>query len=268
MKTQLSSSLSTPSKAFTDVPIFFSVLHQHLPCFNTKWTEYCREFQYRWYFSYRRFREAAPAEPRGSSSAAQGQRSEAQLCQVLILPRFCRVFGPSNQCTRGAHCWHKGREALPPKNINKLHSFLGLMNYYRKFIWNLATLLHPLHLLLHQGTCWTWTRECQHAFEEAKSRLVTAPVLTSYDPKLPIVLAADASNYGIGAVISYQMQDGYKKPIAFISRTLSTTERNYAQVKNEELSLISGVRKFHQFLFGRPFILVTDHKPLLQFYGP
>ena len=64
------------------------------------------------------------------------------------------------------------------------------------------------------------------------------------------------------------MQDGYKKLIAFISRTLSTTERNYAQVKKEALPLISGVRKFNQFLFGRPFILVTDHKPLTAILGP
>ena len=99
-------------------------------------------------------------------------------------------------------------------------------------------------------------------------RLVEAPVLAHYDPELPIVLAADASAYEVGAVISHKLPDGSERPVAFALRTLSASEKNYAQVEKEALSLIFGVRKFHQYLYGRKFTVVTDHKPLTYIFWP
>ena len=159
-------------------------------------------------------------------------------------------------------------DAPSPRDVSELRSFLGLLNYYSKFLPNLASTLHPLHVLLREGQRWNWSKQCQLAFEAAKKALVQAPLLVHYDPTLPMSLAGDASAYGIGAVISHKMADGTERPIAFASRTLSASEKNYSQVEKEALSLIFGIRKFHQYLYGRHFTLITDHKPLTTILGP
>ncbi len=160
------------------------------------------------------------------------------------------------------------RAAPEPKNTQELRSFLGLLQYYGKFLPNLAMLLHPLNSLFKTGSKWVWSDACAVAFNEAKKLLVAAPVLAHYDPSLPMKMAGDASAYGIGAVISHVYPDGSERPIAYASRTLSAAERNYAQIEKEALSLVFGVRKFHQYLYGRQFVLVTDHKPLTSILGP
>lgn len=102
----------------------------------------------------------------------------------------------------------------------------------------------------------------------AKQLLTTSNLLTHYDPSLLLKLAADASQYGLGAVISHILSSREERPIAFTSRSLSQSEKNYSQIDKEALALIYGVRKFHNYLFGRKFTLVTDHKPLTSIFGP
>ena len=155
-----------------------------------------------------------------------------------------------------------------PVNAQQLRSFLGLVNYYGKFIPNLAIRLHSLNQLLQAHKKWKWSRECAEAFRDVKKLITSACVLTHYNPELPITLAADASAYGVGAVISHVFPDGSEHPLAFASRTLTPSERNYAQLEKEALSLIFGVKKFHRFLYGRKFILITDHRPLVTILGP
>ena len=89
-----------------------------------------------------------------------------------------------------------------------------------------------------------------------------------YDPTLPLKLAADASQYGLGAVISHVLSGGDERPIAFASRSLSKSEQNYAQIDKEALALIFEVQKFHAYICGRKFTLVTDHQPLTTILGP
>ena len=139
-------------------------------------------------------------------------------------------------------------EAPAPKYVQQLRSFLGLINYYGKFIPSAATILAPLNQLLRKDANWKWTKECQKSFDLTKETLVSSEVLTHYDPSLPVRMAGDASAYGIGAVIAHVFPDGSERPIAFASRTLSSSERNYAQVEKEALSLIFGVKRFHMYL--------------------
>ncbi|XP_061878364.1 uncharacterized protein K02A2.6-like [Entelurus aequoreus] len=159
-------------------------------------------------------------------------------------------------------------EAPAPINVSQLRSFLGLINYYGRFVKNMATMLSPLHELLHTGVAWKWSPECEKAFKAAKDHLQSEQVLTHYDPRLPLRIACDASPYGVGAVLSHVMPGGEERPIAFASRTLSKAEQNYAQIEREALGIIFGVRKFHAYLYGCHFTLLTDHRPLTSILSP
>ncbi|XP_015262798.1 PREDICTED: uncharacterized protein K02A2.6-like, partial [Gekko japonicus] len=115
---------------------------------------------------------------------------------------------------------------------------------------------------------WKWGQAEEKAFVGVKELLTSNAVLTHYDEHKLLVLAADASPFGVGAVLSHLMPDGSEAPIAFYSRSLSAAERNYAQIDKEGLALVAAVKKFHDFIFGRRFLLVTDHKPLLGIFAP
>jgi len=133
---------------------------------------------------------------------------------------------------------------------------LGLVNYYHKFLPNLATTLYPLNRLLEQVKPWKWSAECYKAFALVKKLIAPDMVLTHYDPKRPLKLACDASTVRVGAVLSHVMEDGSERPIAFASHTLTKAERNYSQIDKEVLALLWRVKEFHLYLFGRHFTLV------------
>lgn len=117
-------------------------------------------------------------------------------------------------------------DAPPPQIVSQLKSFLGLLNYYGRFISNLASLLKLLHNLLCKEEAWKWIANCQEAFQKAKKVLTASEVLTHFNPSLPIQLACDASPYGVGAVISHIMPGGEEKPTAFVSSKFNKAEAN------------------------------------------
>ena len=111
---------------------------------------------------------------------------------------------------------------------------------------------------------WKLSTACDKLLFKVKQRLVSSRVLVHYDCELPLRLATDASDYGVGAVISHVFPNGEEKPIAFASRTHTQAEKNYPQIEKEALSIVYGVKKFHQYLYARKFSLITDHKPLVS----
>ena len=113
-----------------------------------------------------------------------------------------------------------------PQNLQEVQRFLGLASYYRRFIHKFAEIARPLHRLTERGRPFKWTTECNTAFAELKLRLCSSPILTFPDFSQPFILDMDASQCGIGAVLS-QKQRGEKKVIAYASRTLTKVERKY-----------------------------------------
>lgn len=155
----------------------------------------------------------------------------------------------------------------PPTDIATLRSFLGGLSYYGAYIKNMRELRSPLDELLKKGTAWHWSKDCQKSFENAKKILRSDLLLTHFNPSLPIIVAADASMYGIGAVILHRFPDGTQKAISHASRSLTKAEKSYSQIEKEALGIIFAVQKFHRMIYGRTFILQTDHKPLVSIFG-
>lgn len=154
-----------------------------------------------------------------------------------------------------------------PKDKLQLQAFLGLLNFYHSFLPNKASVAEPLHKLLQKNADFKWSKQHDIAFDAVKKLLSSDSVIMPFDENLPIIITCDASPYGIGAVLSHILPDGREAPIAFSSRTLNSTERNYSQLDKEALSIVAAVKKFHHFIYGQSFTVVTDHKPLLGLFN-
>ncbi|KAL7825671.1 hypothetical protein SRHO_G00334090 [Serrasalmus rhombeus] len=159
------------------------------------------------------------------------------------------------------------KDAPKPQNASELRAYLGMLNYYGRFFPDLASVLAPLHALLWTGVKWEWIAVHDKAFKKSKAMLTSEALLAHYNPASPLVIAADASPFGLGAVLSHMYQDGTERPVCFASRALVPAERKYAQVEKEALAVIYAVKKFHQFVYGHKFTIQTDHKPLLGLLG-
>ena len=145
--------------------------------------------------------------------------------------------------------------------MTDVRSFLGLAPYYRRFIQDFAEIAASLHRLIAKTTEFKWTPECDQAFRVLKEKLVSAPVLAFPCFGEEFVVDCDASDYGLGAVIS-QRQDGAQKVIAYASRVLKDRERRYSTTKKEILAMVYAIKHFHHYLYGKPFTVRTDHNAL------
>lgn len=153
------------------------------------------------------------------------------------------------------------RDFPVPKAARDVRSFLGLAGYYRRFVDGFSTIAKPLFDLTKQGREYEWTPSCQEAFDQLKQALISAPVLVYPDFEKPFILATDASNHCLGAVLSQEI-DGQEHPVAYCSRTLFPAEKNYSTTELELLSVVWSTKYFRCYLLGRPFRLVTDHAAL------
>ena len=146
-----------------------------------------------------------------------------------------------------------------PENVTEMRSFLGLASYYRRFIEDFGKISAPLTRMLENNRPFIWDDEGKKAFNELKLRLATAPILVYPDFTKPFILDTDASDKGIGAVLSQLGTDQLEHPLAYFSRTLNKHERNYSITRKELLAAIEAIEHFKCYLYGRKFTLRTDH---------
>jgi len=154
-----------------------------------------------------------------------------------------------------------------PKNVKDVQKFLGLANYYRRFIEGFATVVRPLHDLVKKDKKWDWMERQEKAFKELKKWFTKEPVLTAPDIDKKMRMEVDALDYAMGGVLSMECKDGLWRPVAFLSKSLNETERNYEIHDKEMLAIVRGLEAWRHLLerAQTKFEIWTDHKNLEYF---
>lgn len=149
-----------------------------------------------------------------------------------------------------------------PSCVKELQSFLGLVSYYRRFVLGMATVAEPLYRLFKGNTPWVWGDVEAAAMDSLKTTLTTSPLMRLPDFDRPFTLCTDASQVGLGAVLSQVTDDGVDHPVYYASRTLNSSERNYHTTERECLAVKWACDQFRPYLLGRRFTVFTDHAAL------
>ncbi|PIO76369.1 hypothetical protein TELCIR_01571 [Teladorsagia circumcincta] len=152
------------------------------------------------------------------------------------------------------------------KDVSQLRAFLGLVHFYGTFVRELHNLRAPLDVLTKRDAAYMWSPECQSCFDRTKKTLKYDLLLARNDPTLPLIVAADASIYGVEAVLSQRFPDGSEKAVYHAIRALTPAQKKYGQIEKKALAIVFAVQKFHRFEHGRLFTLRTDHKPLIAIF--
>ncbi|XP_054267309.1 uncharacterized protein K02A2.6-like [Macrosteles quadrilineatus] len=170
--------------------------------------------------------------------------------------------------SRGVQISHERVKAIlemkPPSDIKEVQRFLGMINFCGKYIPNRSEILKPIHDLLKEKNEWFWGEQQQHAFESIKKLLTSAPQLAFYDPRLPTLVSADASSYGLGGLLLQKHHDGKFRPVSYISRSLTEAEKSYSNIEREALAITWACDKLRDYIIGREIVIETDHKPLVK----
>ena len=146
-----------------------------------------------------------------------------------------------------------------PTSVREVRQFLGLASYYRRFVKGFANVAQPLHALTKANSRFSWTVDCQVAFDTLKSRLLMSPVLSFPDFARGFILETDASIKGLGAVLSQRGEDSKIHPVAYASRALTQQEQRYSVTELETLAVVWAVKHYHAYLYGHDVVIYTDH---------
>ena len=149
------------------------------------------------------------------------------------------------------------RDMPAPTDVEGVRRLCGMAQYMSRFIPDLAGALEPIRAVTRKDVPFVWSEECENAFNTLKKNLSESACLAYYDSSKELVIQADSSKHGIGAVL---LQDG--RPIEYASRALTPSERNWAQIEKEALAVLYGLERFDQYTYGRPITIENDHKPL------
>ena len=192
---------------------------------------------------------------------------------IVINPQKCVLGVPSLRflghkvCSAGISPLpekvHAVRQFPLPSTQRQLRGFLGLVNFYHRFIPKCADILQPLHALLRKGsTAIDWTPQATNAFSEIKDTLANLALLSHPVPEAPLSIMTDASNFAVGAVLQQRVNDLWK-PISYFSRKLTPTETRYSTFDRELLAIYLAIQHFRHYIEGQTFHVLTDHKPLI-----
>ena len=152
-----------------------------------------------------------------------------------------------------------------PCNVKEVRQICGMMGFYRRFIYNYAKIAVPLTQLTKKNAHFRWSMECEKALDYLKDQLLNSVTLAYPDPSKPYHLYTDASQFAIGAILTQDTENG-ERPLQYISKTLSKSQRVWPVIQREAYALVYGIQKLRQYLWGAQFTVYTDHKPLRSLF--
>lgn len=150
------------------------------------------------------------------------------------------------------------KEFPAPRSVTEVKSFLGLANYYRRFVKGMAEIAAPLNRLTKKGVDFVWSDECQASFNAIKERLISEPILAYPRFDKPFIIQCDASAWACGAILCQEI-DGKEQVVCYAGRKFNDAETRYSASERELLAVLFGVKTFKPYIYGRRFRLVTDH---------